>query len=827
MNPLNPPPWKVRIIVLAAVILVGLYGLDRLILFMKTPYVGIYGELRSKGFLVQSVTDAQSPDFVRPGVYVKSIDGISLENRLRSLLHGAPGPKAPWSLDRPLKIEIADEEGLSKEGVIFLRYPAMRDFFQNPFWLWMLAIFILFCGTYLQFHYREQRRVQILSILLLATALSIFNYSGKHLVMQLGSRFPLMMMIRLGTLCVIFSSWFYLILIFLERRNHIGLRAWVPWVIYGFPPILASIAIVSTWNHPLLGIEVSSRILYLIAGATVVFTFSILVRAYRTTEDAILKAQLKWILWGQVLGMSPYILLYSLPKGLVGVPFLPYSLSLAPFPLIIFSYLFAFYRYRLMDVDRVIHGSIVYGVSVALLFSGYLAILSILHQRMTAAPAMGAWFSADLFVLLGAALVFNPFKDLVQRGIDRALFPERMGLSALLIEGSNQLTRASSLQEIITFLIQDLAKRVSVEKSALVLRQEYGEGWEFCEKPVGCIGIDAGVISHLNQLSKERLPQFWDLLSEGEKGIHPDLIYFLRGKGVTFIFPMVSGEDLWGFYLLGNKATNRLMSSEEIRVISTLCTQAAHMVGNARLMEGLQRTNRSLADLSHRLMEAERMAGLGEGAAILAHELRNPLGIVRGSAEILLKGKEPAKNGEILSFILEEVDRLSWTIDEFLQFARMSPPSKSETDLNDLVQSAAFLWESRRKGSVPVSIRYHLDPHAGKVSLDSRQIYQVLLNVFTNAEEAMQGGGELAIASGIDPQAGEAWISVGDTGKGIPQENLQRVFDRFFTTKDSGLGLGLAVVKKVMEAHGGSVRVESAEGSGTKVALYFPLGDRI
>ena len=436
MNPANPSPWKVRIIVLAAVILVALYGLDRLILFMKTPYVGIYGEFRSKGFLVQSVTDARGSEFVRPGTYVKSIDGISMENRVRSLFHGLPRLKTLWPLDQPLKTEIEDERGLSKAGVIFPRYPTMKDFFQNPFWLWMLAVFILFCGTYLQFHYREQRRVQILSILLLATALSIFNHSGNHLLMQLGSRFPLMVTIRLGTLCVIFSSWLYLILIFLERRNHIRLRAWVPWVTYGFPPILALIAIASSWNHPLLAIEVSSRILYLLAGATVVFTFSILVRAYRTTGDAVFKAQLKWILWGQVLGMSPYILLYSLPKGLTGFPFIPYSLSLVPFPLIIFSYLFAFYRYRLMDVDRVIHGSIVYGVSVALLFSGYLALLSILHQRMTAAPAMGTWFSADLFVLLGAVLVFNPFKNLVQRGIDRTLFPERMGLSALLIEGT-------------------------------------------------------------------------------------------------------------------------------------------------------------------------------------------------------------------------------------------------------------------------------------------------------------------------------------------------------------------------------------------------------
>jgi len=91
----------------------------------------------------------------------------------------------------------------------------------------------------------------------------------------------------------------------------------------------------------------------------------------------------------------------------------------------------------------------------------------------------------------------------------------------------------------------------------------------------------------------------------------------------------------------------------------------------------------------------------------------------------------------------------------------------------------------------------------------------------------MSGGGEMLISTGIDKESGLAWISVEDTGKGIPREHLDRVFDRFFTTKDSGLGLGLTVVRKVMEAHGGSVGIESLPESGTKVALCFPTGKRI
>ena len=822
MNQNNHPLLKAQIVLLVVIAAVALYGVDRLILFLKSPYIGIYGELRSKGYYVQKVVDIRSSEPIMSGTYITSLDGIPVGEWLRSFLRISS--KDPlWSIQKPVELKILNQGSPPESIFVTPRRASLKDFFQTSFGLWFLASFILFCGTYLLFYYPKQARVHILSILLVTTSLSIYNYTGKHLLLEISPRLPVILTVRLGTPCIIFSSWFYLILIFLQKRNHLRLPGWTPWAIYMLPPLLTLISILAVWGVPLEGVEISYRTLYLIAGIISLFTFGILIQAYRGTKDSELKAQLKWLLWGHTLGMSPYILFYAFPKAFFGIPFISYGMSLVFFPFILFSYLFAFYRYRLMDVDRVIHGSIVYGVSAGLLVTPYFLILGILHQKIAAPSGGDSWFRSDLLILLGAALVFNPLKNWVQKGVDRALFPERLGLPFLLMDGSIKLSRASNLDEISRFLIKELPERISVEKTALFLRHQFGKGWELRENLEGWMHMENEMILNLEILSRQSLPPYWAPLHDNDLVSDSGPLRFLKGRGVTVLFPLNSGDDLWGFYLLGNKTRNRLLSREEVRVVSTLCTQAAHTFGNARLMEGLHRTNRSLAELSHRLMQAERMADLGEGAAILAHEIRNPLGIVRGSAEILLKTRDASEKEKVTSFILEETDRLSKTVDDFLHFARMSPPSKSDTDLNNLVQSAAFLWETRRKSKVPVTIQFQLDEQSGKVSLDSRQIYHVLLNIFTNAEEAMPQGGELFISTGVNREMKHAWVSIRDTGNGIPQEHLERVFDRFFTTKDSGLGLGLSLVKKVMEGHWGSVRIKSLPQHGTEVALYFPL----
>jgi signal transduction histidine kinase len=805
---------------MAMALLVGLYGVWEVLSFCGAPYLGLYGTITTVGYRIDGLSGVAREWPLAPGSHITGVENRSVEDWVRALVRVPATVAPPWSVGKAARL-LVTERGSSRHMEVVPRVPTLADTVQGPLWRWALASLILPCGVYLLLRNPGQPRVRILSVILFASALSMYNYSGFHLTMQLSPRLPLMLGVSYGALCMIFSSWLYLVVIFLATRGHLRLRRWIPWVLYGAPPAAALAAMAAGWGRPLLAVEAAYRVLYLIAGLVVVFGVGILGRAYRTTRDAVLKAQLKWLLWGHALGMSPYILLYGLPKALTGEPILSYGLSVAPLPLILFAYLFAFYRYRLWDVDTIVHGSLVYGVSVVLLVGAYLVSLGALHQ-MTRVSG-GATSPADFLFLLGAALLFNPLKNVVQGLMDRAWFPEKRGFPSLLMEGSTRLSRSSRIEELQSVLLKDVPAQLSVDCSALALRSQLGAGWELKGRPEDWICGTVDVLAWLDEMAAGPPQPFWHLHPELDAldggPVQPPLPISVEAT----VFPLKSGEELWGFYFLGETATRRLLRTEEIQLVQTLCTQAAHMVGNVRLLEGLQRTNRDLAELSHRLIQARKMADLGEGAAILAHELKTPLGIVRGSAEILRKAVEPAEREEVSRFIMEEVDRLSGTVDEFLQFARMSPPSKAEADVNDLVQSAAFLWESRRRSPAHISVRFSLDPALPKAWLDPKQVYQALLNLFTNAEDAMPEGGDLIISTARGEDSGASVrIAVSDTGKGVSPDSLPRVFERFYTTKDGGLGLGLAVVRKIMDAHGGEVRMASRPDHGTEVALRFP-----
>ena len=369
--------WAGFFLVLAT----ALYGLDRLGLFVRAPQTGVYGAFRSGGFAIQAVADARAFPPLEIGQRITAIDGIPVAAWFQSLFRLAPGPGPNWSLHRPVSITVADQKGGSRTAVLSLRPFSAKDLW-GPFWIWFLAWFIFISGTYLFFRYPDQRRVRLLSLLLLVASLSVFNHSGRHLAIELSPRLPLLITLRLGALSFIFSSWLYLIIIFLNLREHLQIRSWVPWAVYFLPPASALGAAFLSGGDPLFAYERSLRLLHLTSGIVVALTFFILLHSFYTTRDAVLKAQLKWLIWGHLLGMSPYILLYSLPIALVGAPLISYGFSLAPLPLIVFSYFFAFYRYRLMDVDRVLEGSLVYGISAALLSLVYLAALWLAKRKI-------------------------------------------------------------------------------------------------------------------------------------------------------------------------------------------------------------------------------------------------------------------------------------------------------------------------------------------------------------------------------------------------------------------------------------------------------------
>jgi two-component system sensor histidine kinase HydH len=215
------------------------------------------------------------------------------------------------------------------------------------------------------------------------------------------------------------------------------------------------------------------------------------------------------------------------------------------------------------------------------------------------------------------------------------------------------------------------------------------------------------------------------------------------------------------------------------------------------------------------------LAALGQLAASIAHELRNPLSSIKGAAQYLQKEYEDHPPiVEFLGIITEEVDGLNKLTTEFLEFARPIQLELEPTNINDVVEKTLQLM-SVHIAENNATVKDKLSADISEIQADQKQIEQVLRNMILNAIQAMPSGGELTIETRRAASGGvELWVQ--DTGAGISQENLERIFLPFFTTKARGTGLGLSVVRKIVENHGGRVIVRSDAGKGCSFGVILP-----
>ena len=247
-----------------------------------------------------------------------------------------------------------------------------------------------------------------------------------------------------------------------------------------------------------------------------------------------------------------------------------------------------------------------------------------------------------------------------------------------------------------------------------------------------------------------------------------------------------------------------------------------------------------VVEMEAELRRHERLAGIGQLAANLAHEIRNPLAAISGSIQILEGGSTDAESDEarrLMNIVLRETDRLNALITDFLLFARPAPARPEPVAIGRVLHDMAQLFESVRPPSVQLVMEA---PPELRVIADDRQLRQLLWNLFLNAVQAMPEGGCLEIraqhaaAQGVSLERrngnaeGPPWVEirVADTGTGIAEDVLERIFDPFFTTKKEGSGLGLATVHRIVEGNGGHVKVESAVGRGTRFCVLLPAAER-
>ncbi|HYO54127.1 ATP-binding protein [Archangium sp.] len=260
---------------------------------------------------------------------------------------------------------------------------------------------------------------------------------------------------------------------------------------------------------------------------------------------------------------------------------------------------------------------------------------------------------------------------------------------------------------------------------------------------------------------------------------------------------------------------HRLLSTLELETLQAMGAHFAAAIESHRLLQEVKRTQRQL-------VEHERLAALGELSAVVAHEVRNPLGAIFNAVATLRRFVKPVASAHTLVSILEEeANRLNRIVDDLLDFARPSSPQFHPVPLARLLEEAVRTAVS---GQSRIRLEWALEPDVPPVPVDERMMRQAFLNLALNAVQAMPSGGTLRVAAHRCPKRPGAVVEFTDTGPGIPPELRERLFTPFFTTKATGTGLGLAIVQRTLDVHGGHILIESPPGGGTTFRLALPLG---
>ena len=270
-------------------------------------------------------------------------------------------------------------------------------------------------------------------------------------------------------------------------------------------------------------------------------------------------------------------------------------------------------------------------------------------------------------------------------------------------------------------------------------------------------------------------------------------------------------------------------------VVMALSGFLAHQLAQATRVEAqkhqaaalqLAEANRNLQEAEAAVRRSDRLAALGQLSAGLAHELRNPLGTIKTSAEMLLKNV-PADNAvarEMAGFISSEVDRTNSLVTRFLDFARPLAVRLEKTDLTQVIDQAISDVE-KHQPPFEVTIYKNYSPEIPPFFLDGELMERVIYNLLLNAAQASPPNASITVKTREND--GTVEIKVIDRGAGIPPKLIENIFNPFYTTKSSGVGLGLAIVSKIIDEHGGSISVESEPGEGSVFRIYLPFRESL
>jgi two-component system sensor histidine kinase HydH len=481
-------------------------------------------------------------------------------------------------------------------------------------------------------------------------------------------------------------------------------------------------------------------------------------------------------------------------------------------------YLYAGYLHlsqvRVADLRQLVGNTLALGAMAAGVAGFFAAIRIWVGERVDL-------FVFNAFVASFALLLFfAPMRDRIQSAIERRFVAGKLALEKGLRPLRERLKHILTLDELVAELLGALEKADLFRASSIFLRDDATLGFQLAgsiglptrtrvsllSEPVWVSAVEQSAVLQSEELGRRRD----DPKHAADRDRLEALCATLRDLDAELVLPLRAKSQVVGFWTLADARSQESFSTDEVRLLRAVADQIATSIENSKTYE--------------RLRARDRLVSLGEMAAGLAHEIRNPLAAIRGAVAVLQEPSD-AKGAELWTVIIEEIARLNRVVESFLDYARPATRRATIRDVGAFVKSCVEAV-SRSKGRAGVALSLEIEPGLLPLHADADQLERVVVNVVQNAYEALEGEGRVGVAvrraQGTGPYDTWLEIAVEDDGPGMTDITLERAFIPFYTTKEQGTGLGLALCERLIRAQGGTIALRSRSGDGTSVLIRLP-----
>ncbi len=395
------------------------------------------------------------------------------------------------------------------------------------------------------------------------------------------------------------------------------------------------------------------------------------------------------------------------------------------------------------------------------------------------------------------------------------------------------------LDEILHLILDGVTKAIGFDRTRLYLINEGGTRLQ-CKMAVGIEkekieGITLPLDKENSMLARSIIEKKPFIVEDAlnDPRVNKDLKKLFGLKSFAVV-PLIGRDKVLGAVTADNLFSDRVITPEKFESLITFANQAGLALENAKMYEELksfshqleERVKVATEDLKRtqdKLIQSEKLAALGKLTAGIAHEIRNPLTsikvLIHSLAEKIADTETKEKDIKVIE---DEIERVNQIIDRFLDFARPKEPEFSLVDINQILEETISLVSGEvKEQNVVLEKKFSALP---RLYADREQMKQVFLNLFLNAVQAMPEGGKLGIRTDLLGQ--RVRIQIQDQGIGIPESIKDKLFEPFFTMKEEGVGLGLSIVKRIIDDHKGSIKVRNSHPQGTVFAINLPINTK-